>query len=561
MSRWNDTNYPLVTPSGSSRVLVRNATTGAVKSALVSTIGNTESSLHVVASIAALRATAVSGLEDETMFFSEGYYTPGDGGGGQFYYDSSSAGVDNGGTIIAPDSGGGRWIRIYSGPVNAKWFGATGDGTTDDLAFLDEAVAWMDAIGGGQLYLPNGNYYTSDTWVIGNGSNAANSTSGNRVQVIGAGRGAADGLSGSQAAAPTTITYGGATSSTKSVIRLAGPLHSNSVQNIELNCNAKAGIGLEVINVTDFLFQDVVVRKFTAKAYLFTTRTGFVSGAPFGCANGIVLNCFAYDPQVDSCIGIELTSGVASGTTLVANPDSANIDIIGGVYFYGGGANSKGIHFYGADNNTVSGVQLLKQAAGAGNSVYFTQWPGSTTFPHSNIINGLTPSQDVGGTSGTIGNVFNDFSDGEGAAIPTGSYLTTTVQDGRLYVDGQRVYRSRQIISVSSQVTQTNATVTLADLVSQAITIKSSARVRVRCTMTGAKATALSGYAQLKIDAISYGETRNDFGSTGFNSNGSIDWTVNGLAAGVRTVAIQFASGDTNVLSIIRYALTVEELY
>ena len=62
-----------------------------------------------------------------------GYYTKGDGGGGTFYWDSTSTEADNGGTIIQATSiTTGRWKRVYSGAVNAKWFGAKGDGVTDD---------------------------------------------------------------------------------------------------------------------------------------------------------------------------------------------------------------------------------------------------------------------------------------------------------------------------------------------------------------------------------------------------------------------------------------------
>lgn len=53
-----------------------------------------------------------------------GFNTPGDGGGGRFWFDSASSETDDGGTIIAPTVGAGRWKRIYSGPVHVDWFGA-----------------------------------------------------------------------------------------------------------------------------------------------------------------------------------------------------------------------------------------------------------------------------------------------------------------------------------------------------------------------------------------------------------------------------------------------------
>jgi hypothetical protein len=53
-----------------------------------------------------------------------GFNTPGDGGGGRFWYDGAASEADDGGTIIAPNTGGGRWKRVFTGPVNVDWFGA-----------------------------------------------------------------------------------------------------------------------------------------------------------------------------------------------------------------------------------------------------------------------------------------------------------------------------------------------------------------------------------------------------------------------------------------------------
>lgn len=56
--------------------------------------------------------------------------------------------------------------------LNAKHFGATGDGVTDDTAAIRKAVAHLKLIGGGRLYFPAGTYivhvaspdYSSATW-------------------------------------------------------------------------------------------------------------------------------------------------------------------------------------------------------------------------------------------------------------------------------------------------------------------------------------------------------------------------------------------------------------
>lgn len=80
-----------------------------------------------IGNIADLKAVDVSQIRDKMQALVAGYYAHGDGGGGHFYYDVDARDVDNGGTIIAPDAGVGRWKRLHSGPVSVKWFGARCD--------------------------------------------------------------------------------------------------------------------------------------------------------------------------------------------------------------------------------------------------------------------------------------------------------------------------------------------------------------------------------------------------------------------------------------------------
>ncbi|GAA3404222.1 glycosyl hydrolase family 28-related protein [Paenibacillus hodogayensis] len=85
---------------------------------------------------------------------------------GHFRYDSSdTTTADNTGTVLVSASGL-RFKRLYSGALNAKWFGAKGDGVSDDTAALQKAVD-IAQDRGDTLYLPTADYMISAPIVIG----------------------------------------------------------------------------------------------------------------------------------------------------------------------------------------------------------------------------------------------------------------------------------------------------------------------------------------------------------------------------------------------------------
>jgi hypothetical protein len=96
----------------------------------------------LIASIAALRARLKTG---SPSVFVLGYNSAGDGGGGEYHYDSTDVvSTDNGGTIIVA-ADGGRWKLNVGGFITPEQFGATGNGTTDDTAAINNCFAAVAA--------------------------------------------------------------------------------------------------------------------------------------------------------------------------------------------------------------------------------------------------------------------------------------------------------------------------------------------------------------------------------------------------------------------------------
>ena len=81
--------------------------------------------------------------------------------GGVFNYDGAQSGVNNGGTIFD------GWVRQYDGAVNVKWFGAVGDGVTDDTTVIQNTITYA-SISGGSVYVPKGTYPATSLQMVSN---------------------------------------------------------------------------------------------------------------------------------------------------------------------------------------------------------------------------------------------------------------------------------------------------------------------------------------------------------------------------------------------------------
>jgi len=124
----------------------------------------------------------------DKCYFIKGYHSIGDSGGGVFYWDANEDKANhNGGTIIDPDApfpadwsdtaqqdawfnssntGTGCWKRVYRDAVNVKWFGAKGDGITDDTRAIQDSIdlAYYSEIY--KIYVPRATYLINNSLLI-----------------------------------------------------------------------------------------------------------------------------------------------------------------------------------------------------------------------------------------------------------------------------------------------------------------------------------------------------------------------------------------------------------
>lgn len=110
--------------------------------------------VNTVPTITLLRAIQVGNSVDAKLV--SGFATPGDGGGGLFLWIPGASAGDNIGVVIDSNyTSSGRWVRYGAeSTYNVKWFGAKGDGATNDSpAFLSAASAIPAT--GGAVYVPS----------------------------------------------------------------------------------------------------------------------------------------------------------------------------------------------------------------------------------------------------------------------------------------------------------------------------------------------------------------------------------------------------------------------
>lgn len=256
------TGYTLGAPSS---VAVSAAMTPVVQAATTDAgLGVLNGTLEV-ATKAALEALTAGVVEAVVV---RARATAGDGGGGVFHWRSGdqSANVTadtQGGVWVAPssdtDGSSGAWQRITYGYYFAAWFGAVGDGSTDDASALNGAINYASYVGGGVVLLDGKAYAVASPVAL---------KSGVTVQGVGGGQypTVANAASANfTATAKSRILAKAAYTAATPVVKVATTAdalyvtHSVRLQGVMIDCANIADYGLDVISIKHCRFDDVIV--------------------------------------------------------------------------------------------------------------------------------------------------------------------------------------------------------------------------------------------------------------------------------------------------------------
>ena len=260
--------------------------------------------------------------------------------------------------------------------TNAKDFGAVGDGSTDDTAAINAAINAVVALGGGNVYLPPGNYKISSTLTLPG-----------RVSLIGAGTPGSE-YQPTYASTTSLSWYGGAAAMVQvgwqggvNIVRGGG------VEKIYLDGRNLATYGLSIKDIQFAFFQELhIIRTITAGIYLTNSSsipdpTGFSkfdsihialrnSGGPAQNAHGILL---------DGQLGAGTVTGVTLCTWYRIRIEHANGDGIR-VNECGDGMSWFFLYTFSADAETGYAINCVGSSAAV-----ISCWAVYNSLPNASV--------------------------------------------------------------------------------------------------------------------------------------------------------------------------------
>mgnify|MGYP001017801579 CR=1 FL=1 len=372
-----------------------------------------------VTTIAALKALTPSNGDAVQVL---GFAAAGDGGAGVFRYDSASSGTAITGMVVAPDSGTGRWFRVYSGAVNVRWFGAKGDGVTDDTVAIQAALTAAPA--DGRVTLPPGVYRIGATLTVSK-----------KLYIDGSGAS----LSETAILAPMLALDSSADGSTVRGLTFVG---SETIGTFPGDTTALDRTAITVSSADDVLIDGIKVTGKSSGVKLYQSAGGTVQNSRF---SGFIVAPTA-GANNSSATNIEEGTGCRVLNTSVANMGSAALVRLE--------AQRAVIHGVRGENLYDNGVYISSGDAGSVTGCTFDNLlgDGSTGIKvrgSRHTVVGNTVSNATNGGAGIMATGNGETPDAQGrngsGTVIAGNTITTTGHHG-IYLGPQDGYFPRDFI-------------------------------------------------------------------------------------------------------------------
>ena len=291
------------------------------------------------------------------------------------------------------------------GIVNAKDFGAVGNGTTDDTTAIQKAINALT--NGGIVGLPPGNYKITSQLNIGNGTsgNVWSTLYGIRLKGLCAGGGMEYG--GPSISRVNLVT---AFSSPQFAIKVCGPLLGWGIDDISISFGDTNASGIGVYEGISGQMNNVLIDGCANTAFTMSTY------GHHNTAWNTINNLWIYLPSATS---------TATGVLLTGSGGNDScFNSLNRLHITPSNAGHKAIILQFCDDNDIFGVDVNPEGA----SAMIFDYSVNNAMPNSNRIWGFEPYNNTitnnGSPGGGANNVIYGFSTGNGASIPALAKLT-----------------------------------------------------------------------------------------------------------------------------------------
>lgn len=309
-------------------------------------------------------------------------------------------------TLFTLDKNGSLIFGGTSPWADVRHFGAVGDGATDDSAAIQAAIDAVEALGGGTVYFPFGNYLILTGLTVNK-----------PVLLAGAGRG--DSAIVAASLASTRITYNGAVDGSAMIRFVHGTastiLYGGGVRDMLLEGSARAGTAVRLSSTNNVHLDNLTIRRCTGRGVRLDDENGASCG--FNVLGDIKYVYGVVGAGTENSHGVELIAVQEVGVT------QNIIREITGLL-----RNGAMVRFSGCDNNFVGRLHSSIDGAGTGYGAYFANHATGTMDSNYNLIYYCVG--DVHAESGTEGNrILHLLSEGAGVTIDSGGHLDYVAQD------------------------------------------------------------------------------------------------------------------------------------